>query len=229
MCTVTFIPTSKGYIITSNRDEKIVRPKAISPKTYEINGQPITFPKDQKAGGSWIACTDNKVAVLLNGAQEKHDKKPAYKKSRGLILLEIISTNDSLQHWSEIDLTEIEPFTIILFENNILFQLQWNEIEKNEEEIAVSESHIWSSSTLYSKEIRTERAKWFADFSLKNENPSANDILNFHQFTQAENTEFGLQINRNNLLKTISITQCFVKVNKIEMSYLDLMENYDQV
>ncbi|HLO73321.1 MAG TPA: NRDE family protein [Flavobacterium sp.] len=229
MCTVTFIPTTNGYIITSNRDEKIARKKAIPPQSYEINGKQIFFPKDQKAGGTWIAHTKNKIVVLLNGAEEKHIKKPSYKKSRGLIVIEIISSNNSLELWKTIDLTNIEPFTIVFFENNKLLQLQWNEIEKRQEELAISEHHIWSSSTLYSKEIRIERAKWFANFMLKNTNPTTTDILNFHLFTESENEEFGLQINRNNLLKTISITQCFISENKIQMSYLDLMENHDQV
>lgn len=221
MCTVTFIPTNQGCIITSNRDEKISREKAISPQEYEIDGKKITFPKDPKAGGTWIAHTNNKIVVLLNGAKEKHLVKPFYRKSRGLIVLEIASENDSLECWKNIDLTEIEPFTMVLFENNKLYQLQWNEIEKSIEELSNTEHHIWSSS-LYSREIRTERAKWFADFSLKNENPSANDILNFHQFTKSENKEFGLQINRNNKLKTISITQCIAFNSKIKMVYLDL-------
>ena len=222
MCTVTFIPTNQGCIITSNRDEKISREKAISPQEYEIDGKKITFPKDPKAGGTWIAHTNNKIVVLLNGAKEKHLAKPFYRKSRGLIVIEIASENDSLECWKNIDLTEIEPFTMVLFENNKLFQLQWNEIEKSLEELSSTEHHIWSSSTLYSREIRTERAKWFADFCLNNKNPSANDILNFHQFTKSENKEFGLQINRNNKLKTISITQCLVINSKIEMVYLDL-------
>ena len=229
MCTVTYIPTPEGCIITSNRDEKITRERALSPQEYLIEGKKIIFPKDPKAGGSWVAHTETKIIVLLNGAQEKHIPKLKYRKSRGLIVVEIAGANNSLAFWKTIDLTEVEPFTIVLFENSKLFQLQWNEIKKSQQELAVSENHIWSSSTLYSKEIRTERAKWFTNFMLKNANPTAKDILNFHQFTESDNSEFGLQINRNNLLKTISITQCFVSKNKIQMSYLDLMENYEQV
>lgn len=52
--------------------------------------------------------------VLLNGAKEKHLVKPFYRKSRGLIVLEIASENDSLECWKKIDLTEIEPFTMVL-------------------------------------------------------------------------------------------------------------------
>ena len=55
-------------------------------------------------------------------------------------------------------------------------------------------------------------------------NPTGEEILHFHQFTESENKDFGLQINRNNVLKTISITQCQVTQNNIEMRYLDLFE-----
>jgi uncharacterized protein with NRDE domain len=224
MCTVTFIATSNGFVISSNRDEKISREKAISPKSYEINGKKVVFPKDQKAGGTWIAHTENKVVVLLNGAKEKHQAKSFYRKSRGLIVTEIASANSSLKYWKTVDLENIEPFTIVLFENNKLFQLQWNEIEKNEQEFDVSQNHIWSSATLYSKEIRIERAKWFSTFLQKNPEPTPIEILNFHQFTESQNPDFGLQINRNNLLKTVSISQCLIFENSIEISYIDLLE-----
>ena len=92
MCTVSFIFTDGKVILTSNRDEKILRPTAIAPKKYSINNKNIFFPKDAKAGGTWYAVTDEaNVAVLLNGAAEKHQLKPSYRKSRGLILLDIIS------------------------------------------------------------------------------------------------------------------------------------------
>lgn len=224
MCTVTYIPTKEGCIITSNRDEKITRVRALPPTEYHMEGKKITFPKDPKAGGTWIAHSETKIVVLLNGAQEKHIPKSNYRKSRGLVVLELISVENSLQYWHSVDLTGIEPFTIVLFENNKLLQLQWNEIEKSEEEKNENQFHIWSSSTLYSKEIREQRKVWFTTFIKESNNPSSDEILHFHQFTEAENKEYGLQINRNNTLKTISITQCKVRQNNIEMRYLDLFE-----
>ena len=224
MCTVTYIPTKEGCIITSNRDEKITRERALPPTEYYIEEKKIIFPKDPKAGGTWIAHSETKIVVLLNGAQEKHIPKSNYRKSRGLIVLELISVENSLQYWESVDLTDIEPFTIVLFENNKLLQLQWNEIEKSIEEKDKNKSHIWSSSTLYSKEIREQRKIWFANFIKEKKNPSSNEILHFHQFTESKNKEYGLQINRNDTLKTISITQCQVTQDNIEMLYLDLFE-----
>ena len=224
MCTVTYVPTREGCIITSNRDEKITRERALPPAEYFIEGKKIMFPKDPKAGGTWVAHSETKIVVLLNGAQEKHIPKSNYRKSRGLVVLELISAENSLQYWHSLDLTDIEPFTIVIFENNKLMQLQWNEVEKSEEEKDENQFHIWSSSTLYSKEIREQRKVWFTNFIQENNNPTPEEILYFHQFTEAENKEFGLQINRNAILKTISITQCKVTNDKIEMIYLDLFE-----
>jgi hypothetical protein len=224
MCTVTYIPTKEGCIITSSRDEKITRERALPPTEYYIEEKKIIFPKDPKAGGTWIAHSETKIVVLLNGAQEKHIPKSNYRKSRGLVVLELISVENSLQYWESVDLTDIEPFTIVLFENNKLLQLQWNEIEKSIEKKDKNKSHIWSSSTLYSKEIREQRKTWFYNFMQNKSNPTDDEILHFHQFTESENKEYGLQINRNDTLKTISITQCQVTQNNIEMRYLDLFE-----
>lgn len=224
MCTVTCIPTSRGIIITSNRDERIARGKAISPEVYEMNGVQITFPKDPKGGGTWIAHTKKKVIVLLNGAQDKHKLKPSYKKSRGLIVLDLISAKKSLEQWHLIDLEEIEPFTIIILVDQKLYELQWNELEKTQKELPIDERHIWSSSTLYTKKFKDKRANWFTNFLLKNNDPTEIAILDFHQFTELENKYYGMQINRNEHLKTISITQCFVTKKGIEMKYIDLLE-----
>lgn len=224
MCTVTYIPNSEGCIITSNRDEKITRKRAISPQEYTIERKKITFPKDPSAGGTWIAHDLNKIIVLLNGGAEKHISKNNYRKSRGLIVLELMISDTTLDYWNIIDLTDIEPFTIVYFENNNLIQLQWNEIEKTNQVFDNEKPHIWSSSTLYSKEIRLQRENWFLNFMASKSNPSPEEILHFHQFTESENKEFGLQINRDNVLKTISITQCEVVNNSIKMNYLDLLD-----
>ncbi len=223
MCTVTFVPLKNGFCITSNRDEKTARKKAIPPQKYIINSKEITFPKDAQAGGTWFAHSENAVLVLLNGAIEKHKVKSEYRKSRGLIVLDLIAANNPLLEWENIDLNAIEPFTIVLFYHQKLYQLQWNELEKSTIIFDENKPHIWSSSTLYAKEIRIERANWFEKFIAKNDVINAEKLLGFHQFTENQNSEYGLQINRNNFLKTVSITQCVFESKTFKMNYLDLM------
>ncbi len=215
--------TQNGFCLTSNRDEKTNRATAIPPHLYTINGKMICFPKDPKAGGTWIAHDSENIIILLNGAQEKHIPKPKYRKSRGLIALDLIASKDILKTWQITDLTDIEPFTIVFFNGNELYQLQWDEFEKSTQNLDQNQAHIWSSSTLYSASIRTQRKVWFEEFLSQNEIISPESVLDFHQFTQKENQEFGLQINRNNELKTVSITQCLYDSNgTITMQYLPL-------
>ena len=224
MCTVSFVNVNGKIIITSNRDEKIIRPNAIEPKTYHLNNKKVIFPKDNKAGGTWYAIDEHSnVLVLLNGAEEKHVLKDNYRKSRGLIVLDLISSESPLEAWNAIDLDLIEPFTLVLFENQKLFQLRWNEIEKSTLELDTNQSHIWSSSTLYSKEIRAKRANWFSTFLDTQPEVNEEELFNFHRYTEEENTEHGLIINRNDVLKTLSITQTILEQNKVVIQYSDLI------
>lgn len=148
MCTVNFVQSNGKTIITSNRDEKVLREPAVTPMNYLINNKIVVFPKDQKAGGTWYAINEEgTVLVLLNGASEKHLLKKSYKKSRGLIVLEIIASNSPISEWETIYLSGIEPFTLVLFQEEKLYQLRWNEINKETVLLDASQNHIWSSST----------------------------------------------------------------------------------
>jgi uncharacterized protein with NRDE domain len=227
MCTVSFVFAKGKAILTHNRDEKVARPSAIEPLKYSINQQNIYFPKDQKAGGTWYAVAENgTVLVLLNGADEKHNLKPSYRKSRGLIVLELISSNSPIEEWSSIDLSNIEPFTVVLFQYEKLYQLSWNEVDKCTLNLDVNQSHIWSSSTLYSKEIRENRVELFQNFMVSNE-ISAEKIFQFHRYAKNDDSENGLIINRNNEMKTLSITQTVIEKNKVVLLYQDLQQQKD--
>lgn len=227
MCTVSFVFSNGKAILTHNRDEKVARPSAIEPQKYIVNNKNIYFPKDQKAGGTWYAVAESgTVLVLLNGADEKHQLKPSYRKSRGLIVLDLISSNSPIEEWNLIDLSEIEPFTIILFQDKKLYQLRWNEVEKSTLYLDVNQSHIWSSSTLYPKEIREQRVELFQNFIVSNV-ISAEKLFQFHRYTKEDDSENGLIINRNDELKTLSITQTVIQENKIVLSYHDLQNQQE--
>jgi uncharacterized protein with NRDE domain len=228
MCTVSFVSRNGKTIITSNRDEKMARPAAFEPNIYLINNQKICFPKDPKAGGTWFATTENgKILVLLNGAEKTHIDEnysnKSYQKSRGLIVLEIISNNPSLDFWHEMDLQNIEPFTLILFEQEKLFQLRWDEKQKETIELNTNNPYIWSSSTLYSAEIQQKRELWFKAFLEDKKEISSSQLIDFHSNKQNETNQNGLIINRNNITKTQSITQAIAEKNKITVLYQDLI------
>ena len=102
--------------------------------------------------------------VLLNGAEQKHTPNPRYRKSRGLILLDIINSNNFHKGWNLINLSNIEPFTIIAFVDDQLFQIRWNEMEKSLIQLETNKPYIWSSTTLYNEDIISKRERWFSEF-----------------------------------------------------------------
>ncbi|MEO8517167.1 MAG: NRDE family protein [Flavobacterium sp.] len=225
MCTVSFVNSNGKYIITSNRDEKVARPKAIEPKNYLINDKKVFYPKDSKAGGTWYAVDEKAhILVLLNGAKEKHVHRLDYRKSRGLIALDLIGQESIITAWSTIDLENIEPFTLVVFENQNLYQLQWNEIEKETVLLDKSNNYIWSSSTLYAEDVREKRKQWFYEFIASKEVVTNLDMFDFHRHTDKDNLENGLIINRNNILMTLSITQTVIEQNKVLLTHLDLIK-----
>jgi uncharacterized protein with NRDE domain len=212
-------------IITSNRDEKADRPLALAPQKYFQNKEILYYPKDPRAGGSWFVVKPNGDAlVLLNGAEKEHKSLPVYRKCRGVVLLEIASCKNILEAWRIYDLQNIEPFTLVVFSRRQLYQFRWNGIEKCYIELDRNTPHIWSSSTLYSEEVRRDRERWFQEFlHTKRKEISANDIFNFHAQTQKEDQVNGLIINREDVLKTKSITQCVLGKNEFTINHKDLV------
>ena len=228
MCTVSFVNNHEGIIITSNRDEKVIRPGAIAPKNYCQNGKNIMYPKDAKAGGTWFVIDGNgTVLVLLNGGRMKHVPELFYRKSRGLIALDIVSSESPKDFWDQINLEDIEPFTLVLYQQEELYELIWDGFIKVKTVLDGNKNHIWSSVTLYPKEIRQKRSNWFFDFLKGKKEISAYEMLDFHRNTEPGDLENGLVINRENELKTLSITQAVIEKNKCVLRYYDLVKTQD--
>jgi Transport and Golgi organisation 2 len=226
MCTVSFLHINDAVYITSNRDEHHTRSKAFAPaKLIGSHGESIVYPKDPDGGGTWIALKENgNAAVLLNGGFVKHEPVYPYRKSRGLIFLEIIEQRHPIEKFSTIDLLEIEPFTLVLYFYERLFECRWDGEEKHISQLDAGIPHIWSSVTLYSEEIRLKRAGWFNEWMVNNPNPKVEDIIRFHQFAGDGDSQNNLLMNRDGQYFTVSITSLQINSASSTMEYLDLIQ-----
>lgn len=230
MCTVTYIPTGSSFFLTSNRDERKARLKAVQPQWYQFASGKLLFPKDGNAGGTWMALHENGNAmVLLNGGFQNHQQHPSYRKSRGQIFLDVFDHPNPLAAFKQIELHKIEPFTLVIRQQQQLYETRWDGSEKAVAEIDPRQSHIWSSVTLYSEEVIKKRKEWFDAFISNNAAITANNILNFHRFAGDGDSANDVLMNRNNELFTVSITLLHQQSHISKLHYYDLVSNEEFV
>jgi Transport and Golgi organisation 2 len=229
MCTVSYLPLSPtDYILTSNRDEAVERPAALPINQYLIGERTVYFPKDPQAGGTWIATTgDNTTLCLLNGGFEPHliPEGHTFRKSRGTVLLDYFQHENADVYIETYDFSNIEPFTLIVIEtvneSTVLRELRWSGSQLTVTPMDASEPHIWSSVTLYSEGVRTQRQNWFQDWLNRRETFTQNEILQFHRFAGEGNPMHDLIMQKGNR-QTVSICSIERTEGLTAAVYMDL-------
>lgn len=223
MCTVTMIYKGKNdFVLTSNRDEAPNR-ISLAPEIYEMNGTKLMFPKDVISGGTWIGVSEkNRMVCVLNGGFEKHNRQSIYRLSRGVVANDILIAEFIKPFISAYNLIDIEPFTMVIADWNSrlkFYELVWDGEAKHFSELPL-EPKIWSSSTLYSSEMKKERNAWFENFRSQ-QILDAKTLLEFHKTAGKNNVDYGVIMDRG-FVKTTSITQVKKTAEKIEMLYENL-------
>ena len=226
MCTVSFIYRGNtDFMLISNRDEAVNR-KTIPPKRYEENEVALVYPKDEVAGGTWIGSSSkNRLLCLLNGAFVKHDRQSSYKKSRGVIVKELLGVDDVFVEIQQYDFKDIEPFTLLIIDWNSelkLIELIWDGTKAQITDLPL-EPKIWSSSTLYNSEMKVFRKQWFQEYLSQN-GSSSTELLYFHEHYGVGDPMLDLKIDRG-LLKTVSITMFEKLEEDIKVVYKDLLRD----
>ncbi|MBS1662049.1 MAG: NRDE family protein [Bacteroidetes bacterium] len=213
MCTVTFIPGRDGVYLTSNRDERPSRAAALPPRQYTG----LLYPRDASAGGSWIALKNGgDAAVLLNGAFIKHQRREVYRKSRGLVFLDVVGAKCPIQAFASCELEDIEPFTLVLFVSGLLFECRWDGGKKSMSQLNTQVPHIWSSVTLYNESIRNQRQRWLNEW-YSDADVSTESIIRFHRLVRLTRED----------ISTVSITSIRIGKGDEELVYLDLKKDGD--
>ena len=225
MCTVTYLPLGgDDFILTSNRDENPLR-KTIIPKIYIEDGVELMYPKDELAGGTWIGVSDKKRLIcLLNGGYLIHNRASSYKKSRGVIVKELLKADDAISLIKGFNFEGIEPFTIVLVDwkgGLCAYELVWTGEEKSFN-LLNNNPKIWSSATLYNTNMKDVRQGWFTEWLIENPVLDQKSIMKFHQREEKEKPEVSIKMKRDNV-ETVSVTSVLKKSNDWDMKYLDLI------
>ena len=227
MCTVTYVPTTRGFIFTSNRDEQSSR-KTLEPQLYNEGGLNLFYPKDQVAGGTWIGVGENKRLVcLLNGGFVYHDPAIKFSKSRGIVVKSMLMSENLEETLENIDLNGVAPFTLIVVDWKVtsnIYELVWCKEEKSVTKLNFQEPYIWSSSTLYTDEMKIKRKKWFAEDVVSQPEFTKCKVLAFHQNENLGDKEIAPKMKRE-MVETISTTMVKKIGDVISMDYHDYVSD----
>jgi uncharacterized protein with NRDE domain len=208
MCTLTYIPLKNGDIaITHNRDEHRLRPAAIPPQAYPVGSGKAVFPKDPQSNGTWYAMHKDWVCCLLNGGFERHVSTPPYRRSRGTVIPDFLTTLDMGTFTAQFDAQGMEPFTFVAFDlkKQVVHQLVWDEKALHWQKLNPLSAHIWCSVTLYDSLIYKKRRSLFERFI--DTQPGADAVFNFHQLYAGEKHDVGFFVNIDNQIYTVAIIQ----------------------
>jgi len=221
MCTVTYLPLkNEQFILTSNRDVGYTRQEALAPKKYIEDGVELFYPKDGKAGGTWIGTSSkNRTLCLLNGGFVNHEFEGSYRTSRGKIVIDLLKCDNIENELIRINLIGIEPFTLVIVDWNEklrLMEFVWDGDNRHFKNLT-QEMYIWSSSTLFTEEMKNLRKKWFSTWR-KNSPIDQESILKFHHDAGIGDPNVDVILKRKNV-GTVSVTSVFKNESGIQMYY----------
>lgn len=228
MCTVTLslLPEfNKGFVLTSNRDEAPFR-EALPPEFYMEEGIKMLYPKDKDSGGTWIGVSEKRrVICLLNGGFDAHERETSYRKSRGIVVKDLLAAPDLDRNIDEYDLQRIEPFTIIAADWNSqlrFVELVWDGNRKHFKDLELTE-HLWSSSPLYDSAMMEQRESWFKSFQKENTLTPEN-FWKFHHSAGIGDKNVDVVMDRG-FVRTQSITQIINTSAETAMKFKDLQKD----
>lgn len=243
MCTVTYLPLpNAGFLLTSSRDEKISRPAAAFPVTYDLDNQTVCFPKDPQSAGTWVAASSRLTVCLLNGAFQAHTSRAPYRHSRGLVVLSVFDYPSPAVWFSSYNFTGIEPFTLVIVQSGCneweknhkdchpveqLWEVRWDGRTTHSRQLNPQLPQIWSSVTLYSDEVIARRQQWFGNWLRRHPDRrfTVDAIRDFHKQAGAGDEANAVQMNRGNGMQTVSLTSIQHKGDFATMYYEDLLTN----
>ncbi len=139
------------------------------------------------------------------------------------MVLDFFTFPDVRKFGSDYEFQGMEPFTFIVLDREEFWEIRWDGGSLHRRMLDPGNPHIWASSTLYSPEAQQKREVWFTDFLNNHHQPGVEEILHFHRTTGDGDPWNDLVMNRDNRVRTVSISQIGVEEEAMSFRYEDLM------
>ncbi|MBS7332731.1 MAG: NRDE family protein [Weeksellaceae bacterium] len=212
MCIISFFKENNQVLLTHNRDESISRKASLHVEKRIWEGKSYYAPVDQEKQGTWIFYNEDYIACLLNGGKVAPTcTRSDYKRSRGLVLLDVMKYPNVEEFVDKEDFNDIAPFTMLIYnvKNKNIHVLFWDEKQLEVNDLSDKNFVYRCSSTLYSPEKMNELQRLFPNFN----EMSASEIFALHQSIQMKDGDIAPG------KATTSITQIIADNSEISMKY----------
>lgn len=222
MCTVSWRLLPAGYDVYFNRDEKRVRQPATPPVIDTRDGVRFVAPRDGNSGGTWLAVNAWGVTVgLLNHHPDPAPPEPARRRSRGLLLLDLITADRAaavVARLGQIALGEHAPFTCVAWGISEPVQaVAWDgrELKPHVRPVAMP----LSSSSFHSAEVIAKRMRVFAAMQEgQDDTDDAGWMEAFHRSHVPEKGPFSVCMHRTDA-RTVSFSRVRVTADAAQFFY----------
>ncbi|WP_026971057.1 NRDE family protein [Aliagarivorans marinus] len=223
MCTLSLLRNGNDWLITMNRDEARDRHEG-QLQIRQHGTLHYCYPLDLRAEGSWFGFNQQGIAAaLLNRYQ---DPQALHKQSRGALvpmLLQHADVDAALQQLRAQQLSQFNPFDLLLFANRQQWHLSWNGQQASWQQLDSPDSWILSSSSFETDATLAFRYQhfeaWLTQTKAEETEALADQILgDFH-------------LNRDDPIRSVmmdreiahskSICQLLLSSNRKQLRYFD--------
>ena len=163
MCSVSFLPHSRGFCVGMNRDESLRRATANPPQIFIRAGRAALYPTEPE-GGTWIAVNDAGLGfALLNWNRPGSGASPAPTVSRGAVIPALLIAQTFAEMRAALaglTLDFVAPFRLLVFASRerIAREFRWDCERLGEQSHGWAPRH-WFSSGFDEPAAQRERGR----------------------------------------------------------------------
>ncbi len=223
MCTISWFHHNSGYDVFFNRDEQVLRPKALPPAVRVFGNVRAIVPTDPQGGGTWIAVNQfGCTFALLNYYQGRMPKGKLL--SRGKIIPTLLGAS-SIDQVAELlrqsNLNKYAPFSLLFFSPATgigtdipLFRWTGKALEESN-----AASPLISSAINYESVLQQRLSLYESMLRSRAEPLSPADFYRLHRSHEPEKSAYSICMHRDDA-RTVSLSHVSVD-RKIAFHYFD--------
>jgi len=224
MCTLSFVPEGREFLVGMNRDELHSRPAAFPPRILETGGIEAIYPREP-SGGTWIACNDaGNLLALLNWHVDISGDTIVTPRTRGSVIPRLISCPTSRKALSALKsthLTSLLPFRLIgVFRSEgIVHEWRWDRSNLTVLDHRWARRH-WFSSSISDARATEERLRAIESAAGLSSPLNEAWLRNLHSSHNPAPGPFSVCVHRSDA-STVSCTMVRCGDRSISMGYLE--------